>query len=157
MLRVRALGPCTIGGFHTLRSGEVCDVPAERRDQVERLRNVGRLELLEMPTAVEPSGNDTPVDVDSNSAAPAALTAEEQAELAALEAALGDEKAAEPAEPADAQPAGPAKPKKPPFVCVCGKTAQEHAAGKARLDESFCGGLKKFMKRAEAAADAAAP
>jgi hypothetical protein len=156
MLRVKALGPCTISGFRTLLRGDVCDVPVERREQVECLRKVGRLELLELPaeavTAVlaEPSGNEVQAAVDSGSAAPPALTAEEEAELAALTAELEQVGA-------QSNPDSSLKPKRQPFVCVCGKTAQEHAAGKTKLDESFCGGLKKFMKRAEAAADVAAP
>lgn len=145
MLRVRALGPCTISGFQTLRSGDVCDVPAERREQVECLRRVGRVELLEIPptpVAAEPSGKDAPADVDGSSPPHAALP-DDPAEIARLEAELAKLEAT----PA----AAPVPPKKPLFVCVCGKTAPEHAAGKNRLDDSACGGLKKFMQRAPAA------
>jgi hypothetical protein len=151
MLRVRALGPCSLSGFRTLLRGDVCDVPDERREQAERLRNVGRLEFVEVvPVAAEPSGNEAPADAiaeTTGSSAPAALSPEEQAEVDRLQAELAEleqKKADEP--PA---PTGPQKPKRPPFVCVCGKLAEEHKAGKTKLDDSFCGGLKKFMKRAD--------
>lgn len=135
--------------------GEECDVPDERRDQVECLRKVGRVELLEAPrvtpAAAEPSGKDAPSDVDGSSPAPAALA--EDLDVDALEAEL----AALEAGNAPAAPAGPARPARPLFMCVCGKSAPEHAKGKQRLDDSFCGGLKKFMQRAPAATPAPAP
>lgn len=145
MLRIRALGPCTISGFQTLRSGDVCDVPVDRREQVERLRIAERVELLEY-VAAEPSGKEAPTE--DSSPAPAAL--ETPDDVAALEAELArltaEAEAAEAATPA--APEVPAVPKRPIFVCVCGKTAPEHQSGKVRLDDSACGQLKKFMKRA---------
>lgn len=122
---------------------EECDVPDERREQVERLRKVGRLELVEAPRAAtvvaEPSGNEAPADVDTSSAAPAALSEEETA--AALQAELDALENGEPPPPA---------PKRNPFICVCGKKYEEHANGKTKIDDSFCGGIKKFAKRAPA-------
>jgi hypothetical protein len=152
MLRVRALGPCTIGGFHTLRSGEVCDVPAERRDQVERLRLVGRVELLELPAqaavavSAEPSGNEAQAAADNSSPAPAALDSDE-AELAALEAQLAAELAAL---PASASSAEPAKPKRPLLLCAhCEKPFQEHVKGKPPADAKGCAGMKALFKPAK--------
>jgi hypothetical protein len=151
MLRVRALGPCTISGFHTLRSGEVCDVPAGRRDQVERLRIVGRLEFVEVESvAAEPSGNEAPADAiadTTSSSAPAALT-EEELELAALEAELATAETAQVVE----TPAAPVQPKRALLVCkFCGKVFQDHAKGKPPADATDCAGMKALFKPAPAA------
>lgn len=144
MLRVKALGPCTIAGFHTLLRGEECDVPDDRREQIECLRRVGRVELLQVkPVAAEPSGKDAPSgSAESSSPAPAALPED----LEALEAELAAALEASPTPPATG------RPPRPLYICVCGKSAPEHAKGKARLDDSFCGGLKRFMERAQPAA-----
>ena len=148
MLRVKALGPCTISGFRTLRSGEVCDVPGERREQVECLRKVGRLELLEAiqaPVAAEPSGEMAPTSAD-DSAAPAAL----EDELAAAERELAELET-------PTAPAAPPQPKRALLLCkFCGKSFQDHAKGKPPADATDCAGLKALFKPAPKADTAAA-
>ncbi len=153
MLRVKALGPCTLSGFRTLLRGDVCDVPVERRDQVERLRIAGRVELLDVPVAAEPSGKEAPADV-VDSPAPAALS-EEELELARLQAELDKLEGKGPEAEQPAPPAEPAKPKRAPMVCVhCGEVFQKHAQGKPPTNAEGCVGLKALFKpkKAEPAA-----
>jgi hypothetical protein len=132
----------------------VCDVPAERREQVERLRKVGRLEVVEAPrakvAAAEPSGNDAPAPFDATPAAPAALALDEEPSVEELEAELASLETPPGAQSTD-------QPKRIYAACKhCGKTYIDHAKGKApagvdKDNAADCLGLKVLFQKADAA------